>query len=180
MNKQEAIKRVEQSGEYEHFIAKKSALDIISKIHEPQKVVVPKFVADWYEEIKGNFYLNLHYRAWDMFESLDENSCVPEKPLADDFTRWYYNTKNAIQTLVNMHQFGYDVEKEPLYTVEIPNPESDSLTVLEKLDDGTVIISQMDDFPVDWRNHAWYQLTEQEIRKNFEWAWQFAKPVEEE
>ena len=51
MNKQEAIKRVEQMGEFERFVdepvSKKSVLDIISLIDEPQKVVIPKFVAEW-------------------------------------------------------------------------------------------------------------------------------------
>lgn len=84
------------------------------------KPVVPQFVADWYEEIKGEFYLNLHYLAWDMFESLDEDACVPKKKaLDDDLTRWYRKNENAIQTLVNMHQFGYEVEKETRYTVRI-------------------------------------------------------------
>lgn len=84
------------------------------------KPVVPQYVADWYEEIKGEFYLNLHYLAWDMFESLDEDACVPEKKaLDDDLTRWYRKNENAIQTLVNMHQFGYEVEKETKYRVEM-------------------------------------------------------------
>ena len=122
MNKEEAIKRVEQMGEYERFVdepvSKKSVLDIISKIHEPQKVVVPKFVADWYELIKHDFYSYVEYRAWDKYETLAKNNdCIPENLAYNDFTRWYYNTKNAIQTLVNMHQFGYEVEKEKLYTV---------------------------------------------------------------
>ena len=42
MNKQEAIKRVEQMGEYERFvdepISKKSVLNIISQIDEPKKL----------------------------------------------------------------------------------------------------------------------------------------------
>ena len=53
MNKQEAIKRVEQMGEFERFVdepvSKKSVLDIISIIDEPQKVVIPKFVAELIE-----------------------------------------------------------------------------------------------------------------------------------
>ena len=65
-----------------------------------------------------------------------------------------------------------------LYTVEIPNPHSGSLTVLEKFDDGTVFISQMDVFPIDWRNHTEYHLTEAEIKQDFEWAWKWAVPVE--
>ena len=83
------------------------------------KPVVPKYVADWYEEIKGEFYLNLHYLAWDMFESLDEDACVPKKTLNDDITRWYRKNENAIKIIVNMHQFGYEVEDEPRYMVRI-------------------------------------------------------------
>ena len=83
------------------------------------KPVVKQYVADWYEEIKGEFYLNLHYLAWDMFESLDEDACVTKKTLNDDITRWYRKNENAIKIIVNMHQFGYEVEKEPRYTVEV-------------------------------------------------------------
>ncbi len=83
------------------------------------KPVIPQYVADWYEEIKGEFYLNLHYLAWDMFESLDEDACVPKKTLNDDITRWYRKNENAIKIIVNMHQFGYEVEKEKRYTVKI-------------------------------------------------------------
>lgn len=50
MNKRQAIKQVEQMGEYEHFvdepISKKSVLNIIHQIHEPQEVVIPRFIAD--------------------------------------------------------------------------------------------------------------------------------------
>lgn len=87
---------------------------------EHVKPVVPQSVADWYEEIKGEFYLNLHYLAWDMFESLDEDACVPKKTLNDDITRWYRKNENAIKIIVNMYQFGYEVEKEKRYRVSMP------------------------------------------------------------
>lgn len=83
------------------------------------KPVVKQYVADWYEEIKGEFYLNLHYLAWDMFESLNEDACVPKKTLNDDITRWYRKNENAIKIIVNMHQFGYEVEKETKYRVSV-------------------------------------------------------------
>ncbi|HFU4055266.1 TPA: hypothetical protein ACGO6G_001322 [Streptococcus suis] len=53
-------------------------------------------------------------------------------------------------------------------------------TVFEKLADGTVVVSQMDVFPVDWRSHAEYHLTEAEIKEDFEWACDagFAEEVE--
>lgn len=66
MNKHEAIKKVEQMREYERFvnesIPKLSVLNILNQLDEPEKVKVPKFVADWYEENKTN----LEYNIWDI------------------------------------------------------------------------------------------------------------------
>ena len=62
-----------------------------------KKPIVPQFVADWYEENK---------------ENLDE-SIWDDAPW-NDFKRWMshsYDNK-AIVTLVNMHQFGYEIEKQ--------------------------------------------------------------------
>ena len=110
MNKQEAIKRVEQMGEYERFVdepvSKKSVLNIISQIHEPKKVVVPKYVADWYEENKDYFEWNLY------------NLCVDfhQRELPDDLYEWFNGISNKpIETLVRMKLFGYEVEKGKLY-----------------------------------------------------------------
>lgn len=101
MNKDEAVQKLSKVAR----ISVAYAEDLYDSFFE--KPVVPQYVADWYEENKDEFYLNLHSLAWDMFESLDENDCVPEKALDDDFTRWYRKNKNAFQILVNMHQFGY-------------------------------------------------------------------------
>ena len=97
------------------------------------KPVVPQYVADWYEENKDEFYLNLHSLAWDLVQNLNHyclhknqymkdvmnNFLETIEPANNDFKSWYYNTENAFQTLVNMHQFGYEVEKEPRYTVRV-------------------------------------------------------------
>ncbi|GAA5403709.1 hypothetical protein SuUB82_17490 [Streptococcus uberis] len=88
------------------------------QIDQP-KPVVPQFVADWYEEHKDNFYLNLHRLAWELIENLDEDDFVPKKALDSDFKRWYHKTETAIQTLINIHQFGYTVQKEKLYRVKL-------------------------------------------------------------
>lgn len=73
------------------------------------KPVVPQYVADWYEDNNGdlNGALFIMVRMWD------------EKSRNSDFYRWFLKDKGAFQTLVNMHQFGYEVEKEPRYTVRI-------------------------------------------------------------
>ena len=74
------------------------------------KPVVPKCVADWYEEHKND----LNEDIWAYLTSWADTKW-------DEFKYWMYHTgrNKAITTLVNMHQFGYEVEKEPRYTVRI-------------------------------------------------------------
>ena len=84
----------------------------LKQLDEPQKVKIPQFVADWYKENKDDFEFNV----WDWIAFRDE----PEKLENKEFNHWTNDVEgNPIQTLVNMHQFGYEVEKEPKYTVKI-------------------------------------------------------------
>ena len=137
---------------------------------ELEKTLVPQFVADWYEEHKDNFEIHL--------SGLCINFTCHRERLNDKLANWYEQLENKpIQTLVNMHQFGYEVQKEKLYTVEIPNPRSSVHYVLRKGTDGQVYISCY--VLHNWRDHKIVQLTESEIKKDFEWAWQFAEEVEE-
>lgn len=88
-----------------------TAISLASKLDEPERPVVPQFVADWYEEhIGGDFEYNLYSLYVDFYE----------QKLEGDLKEWVGNgSKNKpIQTLVNMHQFGYEVQKkEKLYKV---------------------------------------------------------------
>ena len=82
-----------------------------------KKPLVPQFVADWYEEHKDNFEISL--------SGLCINFTCNRERLNDKLANWYEQLENKpLQTLCNMHQFGYEVQKEKLYTVEIPNPTS--------------------------------------------------------
>lgn len=77
------------------------------------KPVVPQYVADWYEEYKDDFEIKLFQCICEAVENYDKN-------LANDFENWLMSEElEVIQTLVNMHQFGYEVEKEPRYTIKI-------------------------------------------------------------
>lgn len=147
---------------------------------QPQ-LEVTQFLADWYEEHKDNFYLNLHRLAWELIENLDEDDFVPKKALDSDFKRWYHKTETAIQTLINMHQFGYTVKKEKLYTVEIPNPHEKQLSfVLMRKPGGNISINVVHSSNLDLlKTDNDLQLTEKEIRKDFDWAWQWKKEVTE-
>ena len=114
MNKQELIKHFEEM-EYVSIVqmGKKSFIDMIEQLDEPQKPVVPQFVADWYEENKDDFEGNLFRCAHNIPSTFDGAKL-------NEFERWFLNASiKAFQILVNMHQFGYTVEKEPKYTVKI-------------------------------------------------------------
>lgn len=86
--------------------------DIVDK--SKIKVVVPQFVADWYEENKDSFEFNV----CDWIAFRDE----AKKSENREFNNWINNSReNPIQTLVNMNQFGYEVEKEKRYLVTLKN-----------------------------------------------------------
>ena len=77
-------------------------------INEPEKPVVPQFVADFYESIK------------DDFENKVYELCLQYKHGGDELPQgvawWFGDSRNKpIETLVKMKLFGYEVEKEKLY-----------------------------------------------------------------
>ena len=77
-----------------------------------------------------------------------------------------------------MHKFGYEVKKEKLYTVEIPNPNSagGKLVLSKQQSTGKLILEML---TPDINKPKYLHLTESEIKQDFEWAWQFAEEVEE-
>ena len=88
-------------------------------IVEREKVKVKKFVADWYEENKDYFEFNV----WDWIAFRDEAKKLENR----EFNNWINDSReNPIQTLVNMHQFGYEVEEEKRYLVRIKGVEEDN------------------------------------------------------
>ena len=142
------------------------ALLLLAELDEPEKPVVPKFVADWYEEHKDNFEYSVH--------CLCVQGCEPLRQI----DVWFDKTKNKpIETLVMMHKFGYEIEKDKLYTVELPNPNAGGHVVLCKTSDGIVSIAFAG--MARWKGGKNFQLTESEIKEDFAWAWQFAKEVGE-
>ncbi|EPW78322.1 hypothetical protein SAG0107_06450 [Streptococcus agalactiae BSU174] len=106
---------------------------------------------------------------------------IVEEVEKDDFYYWMQTSKNPVYTLINMHQFGYTIQKEKLYTVEIPNPNERQLSfVLMRQLSGNVSIKVMHRDNLDLlKTDNDLQLTESEIRKDFDWAWQFREEVVE-
>ena len=178
MNKQEAIEEIKNMATlkirdttvHQQFdtIDKHKALDIISQINESQKVVVPQFVADWLEVCKENLGFGLSTA---MSHSTSAMKKQPNK------VKGWFNLKDNQETFAKAWLFGYEVEKEKLYTVEIPNPNSDEYLFLSKNINGKVYASLM--YSEYWRGDESALLTESEIKEDFAWAFRWAKEVEE-
>ena len=115
MNKQELIDYCnvlkESKSRFINCIDVDRIIDTIKQLDEPRKLKVKKFVADWYEEHKDEF----EYNVWDWLSSKSESGKIDSK-----FAFWLNDVDNTpIQTLVNMHQFGYEVDEEKRYLVKI-------------------------------------------------------------
>ncbi|EPH98154.1 hypothetical protein D920_01712 [Enterococcus faecalis 13-SD-W-01] len=85
------------------------ALETIKRFpsYEPQKPVVPKFVAEWFEENKDDLEQNL----------FNVSTQVYEKGAKNDFEKWFLSlNEKPYETLIRMKD-GYEVEKDPLYYV---------------------------------------------------------------
>lgn len=100
-----------------------NTFELINQIHEPQKIVVPKFVAEWIEEFKKS-RSNLAW-VWEVY------------PNESKIKNWLEsNTEKFMWAWL----FGYEIEREKLYTVRIPDPNRpDTVTFLYK-ENGKVFI----------------------------------------
>ncbi|MHC3579141.1 DUF1642 domain-containing protein [Streptococcus suis] len=185
MNKQEAIEIIEQSkikianrgrvifkaGEIivenvqVDYVPLEVVVNTIDQIHEPQKVVVPKFIADSIEYCKNEEGYGL-LRAMDYCDEYNDTG------------EWLEHNQ---ETFALAWLFGYEIEQEKLYTVEIPDPNRPDIATFLYKENGKVFIGTdifLDEVPnYKWKNEPENQLTESEIKEDFEWAWQFRKEV---
>lgn len=117
MNKQELIDYCnalkESKGRFINCIDVDRIINTIKQLEEPQPVKVKQFVADWYEENKDDLETSLFQCIYELLKKRNDSEL-------NEFENWVIdeNTK-PFQTLVNMHQFGYEVEKEKRYLVKI-------------------------------------------------------------
>ena len=108
MDKKELVEKIESLPSHTSitsirpYVDKKIILGLISQLDEPEKVVIPKFVGDWIEECKAkekSFLTAILY--------------TPE-----GVNSWVGNSDNQ-ELFALAWIFGYEVEKEPKYTVRV-------------------------------------------------------------
>lgn len=97
-------------------------IKLIEQLDEPQPVKVKQFVADWYEKKKHD----LNHYIWDYIYNWNHQE-------ESEFKRWMNCSITSFQTLVNMHQFGYEVEKEKRYFVNIKGNIKENMLVYGEL-----------------------------------------------
>ncbi|MCK1200302.1 DUF1642 domain-containing protein [Streptococcus uberis] len=148
--------------------------DVYVIIDKP-KLEVPQFMLDWVDDSREYDY------------EFDEWFDHDNQPM--EVYKWL-NCKNkrqadinalALVTLIVNGPDAVTVEKEKLYTVEIPNPHEKQLSfVLMRQPNGNVRIKTMHRSNlVLLKTDNDLHLTEQEIRKDFDWAWQWKREVRE-
>lgn len=123
MNKQELIdklkKRLKAPSEIDdadfnkfYNLAINYAIYFAEQLDEPKRPAVPRYVADFYESIKDDFEDNVY--------DLCVQFNLDESELNRDVAGWFDCSKNKpIETLVKMKLYGYEVEKEKLYTAKL-------------------------------------------------------------
>ncbi|MBO4108071.1 DUF1642 domain-containing protein [Streptococcus suis] len=115
MNIQEAIEELKK---YKVGFGEAAAVrfdrivSVITQIHEPQKVVVPKFVAEWIEECKRSGW---HLQK--VLSNLDDDEKVGD---------WAYDGNDdlipeKVEMIARAWLDGFEIEQEKLYTVELFN-----------------------------------------------------------
>ena len=176
MNKQEAIEKIKdlysfvmEEGPFEvDLINKNQVLDIISKIDEPQKVTVPKFVGEWIDGCKRS--------SWHLQKAL--YSLDDDEKIGD----WAYDENDdliseKVDTFARAWLDGYEIEQEKLYTVEIPNPNSagGKLVLFKQQSSGKLILDILNS---NINKPKYLHITESEIKQDFDFLWQLAKEVE--
>ncbi|AAY53002.1 gp31 [Listeria phage A511] len=86
--------------------------EYLVKFEEPKQLVVPRYVADWFEAHRYNLENNI----WEYIREWNKQDCYSEF-----FKFMGRNSGKPVETLIKM-QDGYEVEKEQLYYIKLPKP----------------------------------------------------------
>lgn len=153
MNKQELIKHFEDMPYVSvSQMGKKSFIDMIEQLDEPQKVTVPKFVAE-YIEFKKKYDFHV-YGAMRVIEDHYDKR-VQE---------WFY--EGNIETFVRAWLDGYRIEEEKRYRVKAKGVCFNSCLIFEKINK-TWLFSSIYETDHQRENHTRKELEEAGFREVF-------------
>lgn len=187
MNKQESIKKLESikaigndaiAACYNESM--NAGITLMKKIDEPQKPFIPQLVAGWLEKSTDPFtkaekiaYL-IKSKDGDSYYFCDwfVRDGIVTQEQGEELLAWA--TRQSYETLLSLYN-GYEVEKEPLYTVTLSLDLKYYLVIDEYECDGISPTLTTSSNLLGYR----YYLTEKEIKSADTNLWPFAVPVEE-
>ncbi|EHB5066824.1 DUF1642 domain-containing protein [Enterococcus faecalis] len=147
----------------------------LEKLDEPKKVVVPKFFADELEKLADKYLTLRDVYTGDVHWLNNGTVYLDEKEL--ELAKWFYKNETAFE-YAWIH--GYEVEKEQLYYVKLPDlrhSSSGNVYGLKKIVNGEIRVGVFDKQEIGKTKDS--QLTEQEIKSVDERYRSFAVKVEE-
>lgn len=114
MNKQELIKFIEKlpfsNGPIADTVTVNRGwlLQSIEQLEEMPKVKIPKFVAECIEYAQAS--------AWDLEDVFQS---IANELDTSEISVWFYSKSENMDTLASAWLYGYEIEKEPRYTVKM-------------------------------------------------------------
>ena len=118
MNKQELIERIKGLenifSNKTKYIQKDAVIRLISELDEPQKVVVPQFVADWIEYCKHH-----NFTFFGCLDPVDNFEVLVGEDFEGDARKCILWCRSASDKVARAWLDGYEVEKEKIYTVKV-------------------------------------------------------------
>ena len=154
MNKKELIEKYEYLN-HDCFrrVDTSEILKDLKQLDEPQKVVVPQFVAEYIEESR--------LKGWDLLASM----CFVLNTKNKKTTKWIYLGENK-NIFALAWIFGYEVEKEPKYIVKIKGLNEDNRYLNYDSIDDEWYFTDAENGPAVGTHH-----TRQQLEKfNFGWV----------
>lgn len=181
MDKQEAMEVVLNhkvyimgQSQFNRYIPFEIVEHIIEKLdtQEVQNVVIPRYVSTWISHCKA--------KGLSVVEVFGLKSSTRKnlfKDFPEDIDKCIYWAEKHQDIFIRAWLDGYEVEKEKLYTVEIPNANEDEYVIVLERERGKIRINKSWETSPIWKMGYSKRLTEEEIKKDFAWAWEFAEPV---
>lgn len=127
MDKQKLIECIKQLSTFgsKEYIELYKILNLVNQLDEPQKPVVPQFVADWIEVCKENLAIGLYTAMNPDF--------LKQWNKSDELISWSKKTRNQ-ELFARAWLDGYEVEKEKRYLVKMKGLEIDEAYLKFQLD----------------------------------------------
>jgi len=196
MDKQKFIEELEcleiPADSYSYFRGAKyvveRAISLAKQLDEPKKVVIPKFVADWLGDLRGQISgVKLNSGALFMVfigRQLERYYDGDYSFLTEKVEGWLTDPENKVK-LMSAIDNGYEVEKEQLYYVKMPltewNDDTSELEtkyvyLTEDITSEEIRLQASNTEHGDWK----VKLTEERVKSIDERYWLFAVKVDGE